>query len=90
MVIWKQRPERAKKTALFLCLKVKEDSIMNRDVCSECGCSLRVTGSRNVVEGDDSKETPTRLFAVLTLECVNPKCIAYGVKSEIRNEQPLG
>ena len=45
---------------------------------------------QDVVEGDDSKETPTRLFAVLTLECVNPKCIAYGVKSEIRNEQPLG
>ncbi len=62
----------------------------NRDVCSECGCSLRVTGSRNVVEGDEAPDTPTKLFVVLTLECVNPKCVACGVKSEIRNEQPIG
>lgn len=63
---------------------------MDRDVCAECGCSLRVTGSRNEIEGDEARETPTRLFHVLTLECANPKCVAFGIKKEIRNEQPIG
>ncbi len=78
-------------TALFLCAKIKtEVKGMNRDVCPECGCSLRITGSKNVVEGDSSKDTETRLFNVLTMECMNPRCAAFGNKKEIRNEQPIG
>ncbi|MEF9987621.1 MAG: hypothetical protein RR632_06975 [Christensenella sp.] len=63
---------------------------MDNDRCAECGCSLRVTNSKNVIEGDKSEKTPTRLFCVLTLECANPRCVAFGVKHEIRNEQPIG
>lgn len=78
-------------TALFLCAKFEmEVKGMNSDICPECGCSLRVTGSKNVIEGDESKQMRTRLFCVLTLECVNERCSACGVKKEIRNEQPIG
>lgn len=63
---------------------------MEEDICKECGCSLRVTGSKNEIVGDESDKTQTRLFCVLTLECVNKKCAAFGAKKEIRNEQPVG
>ena len=58
-------------------------------LCDTCGLEMRVTGSRNVVTGDNSPEEETRLFTVLTLECKNPACRAYGKKKEISNEQPV-
>ena len=56
---------------------------MNKDICSVCGCCMRVTGSRDIVKGDNSPETETQIFTVLTLECVNPQCEACGHKTEV-------
>jgi len=61
---------------------------MNEDICKHCGCSLHVTGSKNVVKFDDTPERQTELYAVLTLECENPQCAAYNktVEMPIRQE----
>jgi hypothetical protein len=58
-------------------------------ICDKCGLEMRVTGSRNVVTGDKSPDEETRLYTVLTLECRNKQCSAYGQKKEVSNEQPI-
>jgi hypothetical protein len=58
-------------------------------ICEQCGLDMRVVGSRNVITGDKSPDEATRLFTVLTLECKNKQCSAYGQKKEVSNEQPI-
>ena len=62
---------------------------MSDDVCEVCGNELKVTGSRVVAEGDNSPDTPTRVFTVLEMECLNPQCAENGKKREVRVEQAL-
>ena len=62
---------------------------MNDDVCKKCGCSLHVTGSKNVVKYDDTPEQPTELYAVLTLACRNPKCNAFEKLVEVAIRQDV-
>ncbi|MBQ8610409.1 MAG: hypothetical protein IJ412_01745 [Oscillospiraceae bacterium] len=42
--------------------------------CPVCGAELRITGSTTVVTGDDSADTPTRVYTRHTLQCRNPAC----------------
>ena len=65
---------------------------MNEDICKHCGCSLHVTGSRNVVKFDDTPNRQTELYAVLTLQCENPQCVSFGkpVELPIRQEVQSG
>ena len=59
-------------------------------ICKECGLEMRVTGSQYGFEGDDSPDTKTKLFAVLTLACRNPNCAACGKPLEVKNEIKTG
>lgn len=43
-------------------------------VCSGCGVELRIVGSETVVTGDDSADTPTKVYTRQTLRCPNPAC----------------
>lgn len=65
---------------------------MSDDVCKHCGCSLHVTGSKNVVKFDDTPERSTELYAVLTLACENPQCVSFGkpIDLPIRQEVQSG
>ena len=58
-------------------------------LCNKCGLEMQVTDSRNVVSGDQSPEEETRLYTVLTLECKNKQCSAYGKKKTVTNKQPI-
>ncbi len=53
--------------------------------CPRCGQIARIDSSRWEVTGDDSPETPTRLYLVQTLRCRNPRCDRSGEKvAELR------
>ena len=43
-------------------------------LCPACGVELRIIGSATVVTGDDSADTPTRVYTRHTLQCKNPAC----------------
>ena len=47
--------------------------------CPKCGIELRITSTRTQVEGDKSPDTPTRVFTVQDLTCVNPQCENCGM-----------
>ena len=42
--------------------------------CPQCNTELRIMSSRLEVTGDDSPETPTQVWRVLEMGCVNPQC----------------
>lgn len=52
------------------------------EICPKCKNLLRVWEGRPVVEGDQSSETPTRVYLVQKMTCVNPGCEAYDPKGE--------
>ncbi|MEA4853226.1 MAG: hypothetical protein VB082_02985 [Christensenella sp.] len=62
---------------------------MASDNCRICGCGMRVTGSREVVKGDNAPDTKTQVFTVLTLECVNPQCSERGKKQDVSIEREV-
>lgn len=41
-------------------------------------------GSYTQVEGDSSPETPTRVYTVQELQCLNPQCPEYKQAQETR------
>ena len=45
--------------------------------CKECGKPLMVANSKFEAINDDSPDTPTEIFSVLTMVCINPKCDSY-------------
>ena len=54
--------------------------------CPECGSPLMIASSNFEFKNDDSPDTPTELYSVLTMVCVNssidlttkmPKCSQY-------------
>lgn len=59
------------------------------DRCKDCGNELRVAGSRYTVENDDTPDRETKLFVVLTMECVNPQCSSYEKKVDVPIEQEV-
>ncbi len=42
--------------------------------CPFCGVEMRIVGSQTLVTGDDSADTPTRVYTRQTLRCINPLC----------------
>ena len=58
--------------------------------CPLCNLEMRITSTRNVVENDNTPDTPTRLFVVQDLTCVNKQCSNYNTVVETsRTELPL-
>ena len=53
-------------------------------VCKFCGNEMYITGSRIRVEGDNSPDTQTKVWRVLSFRCKNPRC---GHKDEEREEE---
>ena len=45
--------------------------------CSECKKYLMVSNSKFEAINDDNPDTPTEIFSVLTMVCINPKCDSY-------------
>ena len=59
--------------------------------CPLCQVEMRITRSRNVIEHDDTPDTPTQLFTEFELSCLNKNCTNYKkVVKTVRNEQPIG
>lgn len=59
--------------------------------CPLCNLEMRITRSRNVVENDDTPETPTKLYTEMELSCMNKNCSNYQkVVETVRNEEPIG
>ena len=59
--------------------------------CPLCQLEMRITRSRNVVENDDTPDTPTRLFYEQEMSCLNKNCSNYNkVVETVKNEQPIG
>lgn len=59
--------------------------------CPLCQVEMRISRSRNVVENDDTPNTPTRLFIEQELKCFNKNCKNYDkVVETSKNELPIG
>ena len=59
--------------------------------CPKCQVEMRISSSRNVLENDDTPETPTKLFKVLELTCMNRNCENFDtVVQTVKNELPIG
>ena len=59
--------------------------------CPLCQVEMRISRSRNVVENDDTPDTPTKLFVEQELVCFNKNCANHGkIVKTIRNEVPIG
>lgn len=65
------------------------------DRCADCGCELKVAGSRYVVKNDGTPDLETRLFAVLSMECANPQCVSYkkrfdeAIEQRVESDKPV-
>ncbi len=42
--------------------------------CPKCGMDAIISASHNLVTGDNSSLTTTKLYRVLTFSCRNPQC----------------
>lgn len=42
--------------------------------CPQCDTEMRIMSSRLEVEGDDSPDTSTAVYRVMTFGCINPQC----------------
>lgn len=59
--------------------------------CPLCQVEMRISRSRNVVENDDTPDTPTKLFIEQELKCLNKNCQNYDkVMQTFKNEVPIG
>jgi hypothetical protein len=45
--------------------------------CPECKSNLIIADSEYAAENDDTPDTPTEIYSVLTMVCINPKCGNY-------------
>lgn len=59
------------------------------DTCKACSGELRVAGSKYAVKNDDTPDAKTRLYVVLSMECVNPNCTECGNTIEVAIEEEL-
>ena len=59
--------------------------------CPLCQVEMRITRSRNVVENDDTPDTPTKLFVEQEISCLNKNCNNYNTVVEtVKSEIPIG
>jgi len=59
--------------------------------CPLCQVEMRITRSRNVVENDDTPDTPTKLFTEQEMSCLNKNCANYEkVVHTVKNPLPIG
>ena len=59
--------------------------------CPKCQVELRIIHSRNVLENDNTPDTPTKLFMEQDLTCLNKGCEDFEkVVKTVRNELPIG
>jgi hypothetical protein len=62
---------------------------MSKD-CPECKGKIQIKESYPTVEGDNSPNTPTKLYTNLDMACMNKSCSKYCVVVEtIKHEQKL-
>lgn len=47
-------------------------------VCPSCGIQARIERFYTKVEGDQSPDTPTRVYTVQEIACRNPQCPRHG------------
>lgn len=60
------------------------------EVCPKCGTALWIDRSYTAVEGDNSPDTPTKVYTCLEQLCPNPQCSNYKqVVDVIRHEEPI-
>lgn len=58
--------------------------------CIECKGKLQIKKSYPQVEGDNSHDTPTVLYEVQEIACLNDKCKEFGIaKDTIRHKREL-
>lgn len=50
--------------------------------CPKCKIEMRNEKPHMIFEGDDSPDTPTKAFMIVTPVCRNKKCSAYGEEQE--------
>ena len=81
---WGQQKQKNKKIRAENALFCKE-KIMENEICESCNCEMRVVGSGYEISGDNSADTPTMLFSVVHLQCVNENCSDFGKKITVRN-----
>ena len=59
--------------------------------CPKCQVELRIFRSRNVIENDDTPDTPTKLFKEIELTCLNKDCENFeSIVQTVKNELPIG
>lgn len=59
--------------------------------CPICQVEMRISRSRNVIENDDTPNTPTKLYKELELMCPNRDCQNFEkVVETVKNELPIG
>lgn len=47
-------------------------------LCPQCKCELHIKETRTEVVGDESPDTPTRVYQVQDMICANENCINCG------------
>lgn len=47
-------------------------------MCPLCGTEMGIAASYQRVEGDESPDTPTKVFTVQEFACRNPACLGVG------------
>jgi hypothetical protein len=55
--------------------------------CPQCNTELKILRSFNRLEGDDSPDTPTVLYAVIEQTCRNPQCPNDGLVVDVVEHQ---
>lgn len=55
-----------------------------------CDVEPVIISSKLVLEGDNSPDTKTRAFTVLTMQCVNPQCPNFRGTWENKIEMEIG
>lgn len=59
--------------------------------CPLCNIEMRITKSRNVLENDNTPDTPTKLYVEQDLSCLNKNCQNFKkVVKTVKNELPIG
>lgn len=54
-----------------------------------CDVEPVIIANKTVVEGDNSIDTKTRVFSVITLRCINPRCKNYNGTWEEKIEMEI-
>lgn len=57
-------------------------------LCKTCGCEMRIVFTGTRVTGDNSPDTPTKVYTVQTLRCLNRNC-PHQDEATVEYEQPL-